>query len=97
MAQGQLIYEPQVKDPDSILPWKFIWTQWLTAEDNDTIDSVAVTTTGGLVAESHSIDGGEVTVWMSGGTVGKATCTCHIVTSGGREEDATITISIKEK
>lgn len=97
-------YPKYSHDPDAVLDYPFHWTPWL--EDvNDTLVSVDVTAedkgdsdTAPLVVDSFSFDpGGEVAVWLSGGSVGLTyAVTCHIVTTDNREEDKTILIQVKE-
>ena len=70
------------------------WSSWLGA---DTISSFTVTVSGVTLDSSSNTDT-DVTAWLSGGLVGQsASATCSIVTAGGREDDRTITLRIKER
>jgi hypothetical protein len=85
-----------VKDPDARLDYAFDWSAWL--EEGETIVSQSFTVTlGDVEVDTDAELDGVVTVWLAGGTVGKAKVTCHIVTSLGREDDRTMSITIKER
>ena len=88
-----------VKDPDAILDYSIDWSNWL---GNDTIDTSTWVAESPLIIISASdvIDATNTitTVFVSGGVVNnKYNLTNHIITAGGREDDRTITIIIKEK
>jgi hypothetical protein len=86
-----------IKDPEEILDYKIIWTDWL---EGDTIitSSFAVDPTGALTIDSETNTTTEATVWLSGGDRGrKYKVTNHIVTAGGRESDRTILFEIKDR
>lgn len=86
-----------VKDPDAVLDFPISYADWLT-DIGDTYNSHTVETTGGLVVDSSTQDAGVITVWLSGGTVGEtATFTVRIVTTGGRTDDRTFYLKIKER
>lgn len=87
------------KDPDAVLDYTIDWTAWLTGNDtivastftvmSDAADAVAV--------DDFSFTNHTTTVWLTGGVTGaKYTVTNHITTSGGRQDDRSLTISIKE-
>lgn len=84
------------KDPDARLDYAWDWSAWL--EDGETITSHTVTVESGDVV----IDGtpqeaaGVVTAWLEAGTT-RSVVTCHIVTSEGREDDRSRTITIRER
>lgn len=90
------------KDPDAVLDYVADFTAFLLA-DTDTIASVQVLTTGGLVADSHSHDGQKVTVWLSGGDLtvdgeyASATVRITTVNNPARVEDRTMFFNVVEK
>jgi hypothetical protein len=93
-----------IKDPDARLDYAFDWKNppegkdagWL--EDGETIVSYQFTVAAGDVeVDTDSEADGVVTVWLTGGTVGSAQVTCHIVTSLGREDDRTMKITVKQR
>lgn len=85
-----------VKDPNARLDYVWDWSAYL--EDGETITEHTVTVESGDV----EIDGtpqeasGVVTAWLQGGTT-RSVVTCHIVTSEGREDDRSRTITIRER
>lgn len=96
-----------LKDPDAVLDYQWDWralthevpnakSDWLAA--SETITSYTVTVPSGITLDSSSESDGAVTAWLSGGTAGQSyEVTCSIVTSHGREDDRTITITCKER
>lgn len=97
----------KTKDPDAVLDYKFDWktksngrgfADWL--DTGETITSITVTPATGITVDSSSITdaGTTVTVWLSGGTAGtEYTVACRIVTSAGRTDERTGTISVSER
>lgn len=86
-----------VKDPNAVLDYPISFSAWL-ADISDTYASHTVTTTGGLVVDSSSQSAGVITPILSGGTIGEiATFKIRIVTTGGRTDDRTFYLSIKER
>lgn len=90
---------PLPKDPDDICDYQFDWSDRL--EDGETIASSTFTVDEGTVEVDETtnppaIDGSLTTFWLSGGTDGQ-TCiiTNRIVTSEGRQYDATARLRIK--
>ena len=85
------------KDPDSILDYVFDWSKWLQV--GETIASKSFTHSDGIVINSSAITGTgtKVTVWIAGGVSKLEYCTCHIITSEGREEDCTMGFNIVNK
>lgn len=89
----------QKKDPDSLLDYQFDWSEWL-APDGDAIESHDVIVGAGLTKVSSAIDpdGQAVTVWLSGGTAGATyNVTCRITTGGGRIDDRTMKVEVKDQ
>ena len=97
----------KIKDPDAVLDFKFDFktetngrgfADWL--ESGETITSHVITVESGLTKDSSSITdtGTTVSVWLSGGTAGvEYTVACKIVTSAGRTDERTRTISVVER
>jgi len=98
-----------IKDPDAVLDYKFDWkaltngadgatSDWLAS--GETISSYTITASAGITVDSDSQTdtNTSVTVWLSGGTAGNDyTVACKIVTSVGRTDERTITISVINK
>lgn len=84
------------KDPDAVLDYTIDWSAWLAA--GDTITAVSASTNdASLVIDSSSFTTDETTVWLSAGIIGETyDVTVHVTTNGGREDDRTITINMKE-
>lgn len=88
-----------IKDPEAVLDYPISFAAWL-ADIGDTYSSHTVTpdADGGLVINSSSQAAGVITPIISGGVVGKkASFTIHIVTTGGREDDRTFYLKIRER
>ncbi len=84
-----------LKDPDAVLDYAWDWTAWLA--EGETISAATVTATG-VTVDSSSEDGGVVTAWISGGTAGVgATATCRVVTSQGRTDDRSLSLTIAQR
>jgi hypothetical protein len=83
------------KDPNAVLDYQIDWSTWL---DGDTIATSAWIVETGITVDSDTIhDTTSATLWLSGGTVGSTyECTNRITTAGGRTDDRTIKIKIKE-
>lgn len=85
-----------VQDPDAKLDYSWNWTAWLAAESSDEIVTAEVITSGTLVADEPVVDGGVVTCFLSGGTLGETeTATCRVTTTGGRTDDRTLYLRIR--
>jgi hypothetical protein len=83
------------KDPDAVLDYQWDWAAWLAG---DTISSHTITAAAGLTVDSSSHTATAVTAWLSGGAEGVAyPVTCHIVTAAGREDDRTLTFTMRER
>lgn len=84
-----------IKDPNAVLDYGYDWSKWLLSVD-DTITSSTWTVTG-ATADSDSHDDTTTTVWLSGGTVGTPiVATNRITTAGGRTDDRTLRIAVRE-
>jgi hypothetical protein len=88
-----------VKDPDALLDYTFDWTEWLEGHTPaDTIASAVVTVTGCTLVTSSVVAQQKVVAWIGGGVVDvAASATCRITTAGGRIDDRTLTLKIKER
>ena len=83
------------QDPDATLDYQLDCSEWLPT--GDTLSSPTVSAASGITVDSYSNDDDTITAWISGGTTGQTyTITYHIVTTGGREDDKSIRIRIKE-
>lgn len=87
------------KDPQAVLDYATDWSAWL--QEGEAISSATVTTTGDLVVNpsphAMAIEAGVVTYWLSGGSLGLHAVTCHVITSMGRQDDRTLTITVRER
>lgn len=84
------------KDPQATLDYLFDWSSWLAAAE--TITASTVTTTTGITVQSSSNTTTTATVWLTGGTLGTACqVTNHITTNAGRQDDRTITVTIRDR
>ena len=82
-----------VKDPAAVLDYLIDWADWL---DGDSIISSEWVPGGGLTVSSSSHTSTTATVWVAGGTIGKAGVTNHITTLGGRQNDWTLKFKVVE-
>lgn len=87
---------PFVQDPQAVFDYPFDWSQVL---GNDSIAASTFASDSGFTVESDAIlDVAHTVVWLSGGTRNKRyAVTNHIVTVGGREDDWTIYVLVKEQ
>jgi hypothetical protein len=100
-----------IKDPQAILDYKFDWASntngggadiddWLAA--GETIASFVMTADAGITVESSSSTdtNTSVTVWLSGGQVGKTyEVACRITTTStpARVDERTIAIEVRNR
>lgn len=83
------------KDPQAVLDYRIDWSEWL---DGDTISTSEWVVPDALTLESESNTTTAATVWLSGGiNNGSYDITNEITTVGGRTDDRTITIKVKER
>jgi hypothetical protein len=81
------------KDVEANLDYPFKWTDWL-AEISDTISTKLITAEAGITADAGTIVGTTV----SGGMVSKTyRVSCRITTVGGRIDERTILIKVKQR
>jgi len=84
------------KDPAAVLDYVWDWSAWLA--DSETISSYTVTVPTGVTKDSDSNTTTTVTAWLSGGTAQTDyTIVCQIVTSDGRTDERSITISVTNR
>jgi hypothetical protein len=92
------VVQPTImKDPNAILDYTVDWVNWL-AEISDALSSHSVICPAGITCTSSVISGTGVVIWLSGGTEGTTyQIVCRVVTDGGRTDDRSIFIQIKER
>lgn len=84
------------KDPDATLDYGIDWSDWL--DSGDTISSVTWVVPTGITKTAQSHTDTISMIWLSGGTLGQSyDIVCRITTTGGRIDDRTFTIRIKQK
>lgn len=91
---GQLdVLEP--KDPHSVVDYRIDWSRWLPIGDTILVSGWTVPT--GIVMETETNTDTSTTIWLSGGSAGTPYLLVNrIITTGGRTQDRTITIRVKE-
>lgn len=83
------------KDPDAILDYTVDWSRWL---GTDTIATSQWTVPTGLTEVTATNTPTSATVWLSGGTAGQAyTVTNRITTSGGRTDERSVVINVRDR
>ena len=101
------LYSPSIEaDPDSKLDYTFNWSDWLAAV-SDTIATKTIVVDGVVLHSSSIIDGeteegvnvtnSRVIVWLQNPTAPRSSCTCRITTVGGRVDDRTIYLLVRER
>jgi hypothetical protein len=89
------------KDPNAVLDYSVDWTDWLATTspvDTITTHNILLPVGSGLTTVTSSVTGGVVTFWVSGGTVGTTEkVTVRITTAGGRVDDRTVYLKIKDR
>jgi len=85
-----------VKDPDSVLDYKFDWSSWLAA--GESISTYVVTPASGITNSTNASSSDSVTCWLSGGTAGSNyPVACKIVTDSSRTAERTMTIHVRQR
>ena len=85
-----------IKDPDAILDYGFDWSNWLASGEE--ISSSEWEVPSGITKDNDVSSTTATTIWLSGGTVGEEyTITNRIVTTGGRTEDRSLKIVVKDR
>lgn len=85
------------KDPSATLDYTLDWYAdgWL---GTDTISAVTWVVPSGLTQASSSNTTTTATIWLSGGTVGTDyEVTCRITTAGGRVDDRTLRLQVRNR
>lgn len=98
------------KDPNARLDYAFDWkplthgregarSDWLGASETIVSHTIIKTPSdSAVVVDAHTEADGVVTVWLTGGEVGKSVkVTCRITTDEGRTDDRTRKIDIAER
>jgi hypothetical protein len=84
------------KDPNAVLDYTIDWSEWLA--DADTITAATSTPDTGINVDSTMFTINTTTTWVSGGTNGTTyNIVIHVTTNGGREDDRTIQIEVKDQ
>lgn len=88
-----------MKDPSAVLDWQFDWSAWLSG---DTITSstfaVSPVEAGGVTIDRTGSTQTTATVWLSGGIAGKVyLVTNHITTAGGRTDERTMQLMVRDR
>lgn len=82
----------QIKDPQAVKDYGFIWAPWL---GSDTITASTWASDNGITINSSSFTTTTTTVWLSGGTEGLVyNIVNHITTAGGRQDDRTLVVQV---
>ena len=85
-----------IKDSTSVLDYKFNWSSWLTTADS--ISTYAIDVPTGLTESTSSFNSTSVTVWLSGGEVGKTySVGCRIETASSRTDKRSINMHIRNR
>lgn len=93
------VIERFTQDPDARLDYSIDWSAWLVGTDEIATSSWAVAPTGPTLSDSSlSVSKKVTTVFFAGGAVGERfVLTNSIITTGGREDDRSISIRIAER
>lgn len=95
MSGSGIKTDPYLKDPDAALDYVINWSDFLGA---DTIASDSWTVQTGITSDLQTNTATTSTIWLSGGTIGaEYALTNRIVTAGGRIEDKTIYVRVREQ
>lgn len=86
------------KDPQAVLDYTIDWGSRGWLQGGDTIASSAWVVPSGITQDSATHAATTATVWLSGGTVGADyTITNRITTVGGRTDDRSLIIQVRER
>jgi hypothetical protein len=84
------------QDPEAILDYTLDWSKLLV--EGDVLAQTHFTPDSGLSVLSENFTDSLATCWLLGGIAGQTyNVTCHITTVGGRQDDRTFQIVVKEK
>jgi hypothetical protein len=83
------------KDPNGVEDFGFNWSAWL---GTDTISASVWIVPAGITKESDTFTTTSTTIWLSSGTSGTSyQITNRITTAGGRTEDRTGVLKVKDR
>ncbi len=86
------------KDPQAVLDYTFLWSEWLPSGDTIQSHSTIIESGTGEVFSATVDRGNTVVAWVRGGTVGETMkLRCRISTAGGRIEDRSVYIKIRDQ
>lgn len=86
-----------VKDPDATLDYSVNWSAFLAGSGDDTIVTAIWVAPVGVTVTDSGHSGGIHTGFISGGTLGESyTVTSRITTTGGRINDSSFILLIRE-
>ncbi len=86
---------PYIKDPNATLDYIVNWLPYLGV---DTIASDTWTVPSGITSVLETNTTTTSTIWLSGGTLDtKYALTNRVVTAGGRTDERTIYVKVKER
>jgi hypothetical protein len=89
---------PYIKDPNAELDYTVNWAAFLNGDTIATVGGSTWTVPDGIVNEQDTKTTTTTTIWLSGGTVGtKYALLNRIFTTGGRTDDRTIYVKVKQK
>lgn len=82
-------------DPNAVLDYTVDWSDWL---GTDTIASVTWTVPTGVTKASQTNTTTAATAWISGGTAGSDySLGCKVTTAGGRTDERTVVLQVRER
>ena len=87
------------KDPDAVLDYGIDWSSWMHTGDELKAGTPAVwTVPTGITLSSQEQTTTRAIIWLSGGTAGlNYDLACKITTVGGRVDERTITIKVRQR
>jgi hypothetical protein len=86
------------KDPDAVVDYGIDWEPWLASDTIATSVWALEADGAGLTIDSDDNDTTTATVWLSNGTAGRTgRVRNRITTAGGRTQDKTLSIRIRER
>ncbi len=86
------------KDPDARIDYVFDYTAWLEGDAIQTSAWFIEEASPTLIIFTSSNTASTATVWLEGGTVGeKYFVVNRIETTGGRRDDHTLEVTVKDK
>lgn len=86
-----------IKDPNARLDYVIDWSAWLAPNGDSIASASAPSPPSGITVTNTTWTSTSTTTWIEGGTAGNSyDVTVRIVTVGGRTDDRTITIVVKD-